>query len=191
VDFIIDEGPDTVNMQADSAATLQALGPQFAQQFPELAIELSPLETRLKSMMLKKIQAKQNQPPPPDPRIAAQGQVEQLKAAAGAHKVAEDNSLEWRKAMLSSLTSIEVARIAAKTDQDSSMMAARLEGILGLTQIAHDASQGAADRAHEATQNMTDRAHEAMQSDADRAHEQDMAAQQAAQAQQAPEQAAA
>jgi hypothetical protein len=42
VDFIIDEGPDTINMQADAAMTLQALGPQFAQQFPEIAIELSP-----------------------------------------------------------------------------------------------------------------------------------------------------
>ncbi|MCK1459151.1 hypothetical protein IVB34_12375 [Bradyrhizobium sp. 2] len=71
VDFIIDEGPDTINMQADAAATLQALGPQFAQMFPDLAIELSPMEARVKTLMLKKIQAKQSQPPPPDPAVLA------------------------------------------------------------------------------------------------------------------------
>jgi hypothetical protein len=100
VDFIIDEGPDTINMQADAAATLQALGPQFAQQFPDLAIELSPLETRVKSMMLKKIQAKQNQPPPPDPKDCSSGAGQATESRGWRAQVAEDNSLEWRKAML-------------------------------------------------------------------------------------------
>jgi hypothetical protein len=83
VDFIIDEGPDTINMQADNAATLQALGPQFSQQFPELAIELSPLQSTLKSKMLKKIEAAKAQPPPPDPKVLAlqeQAKLEQQKA---------------------------------------------------------------------------------------------------------------
>jgi hypothetical protein len=78
VDFIIDEGPDTINMQADAAATLQALGPQFSQQFPELAIELSPLESRVKTLMLKKIQAVQQAPPKPDPAVLAAQQKAQL-----------------------------------------------------------------------------------------------------------------
>ncbi len=78
VDFIIDEGPDTVNMQADAAATLQALGPQFAQQFPELAIELSSLDSRTKTTMLKKIQAAQQAPPKPDPAVLAAQQKAQL-----------------------------------------------------------------------------------------------------------------
>ncbi len=171
VDFIVDEGPDTINMQADAAATLQALGPQFVQANPEIALELSPLETRIKSLLLKKIQAKQSQPPPPDPRIAAQGQIAQLNAAAGAHKTAEDNSLEWRKAQLQALTSIEVARINAKVATESGALENHLEGVLGFTKMLHDASQNAADRTHEHIQNS-----------ADRAHEQDLAAQQAEQA---------
>ena len=167
VDIIIDEGPDAVNMQGDAMMVMQTLGPQFAQQFPDIALELSPLPNSVKKPMLDKIKQKQNTPPPPDPRVAAQGQIEQMKAAAGAHKVAEEKDLEWRKAMLSSLTSIEVARIAAKSDLDSSQMAAKLEGILGFTQMAHETIQGDADRTHEAVQN-----------DADRAHEQELAAQQ-------------
>src|SRR6185369_8771927 len=77
VDFIIDEGPDSINMQADSAMTLQNLGPQFAQQFPEIAIELSPIENRVKTKMLKKIQAAKNAPPPPDPKVLAAQQKAQ------------------------------------------------------------------------------------------------------------------
>jgi hypothetical protein len=83
VDFIVDEGPDTINMQADAAATLQALGPQFSQQFPEIALELSPLEATVKTKMLKKIEAAKAQPPPPDPKVLAmqeQAKLEQQKA---------------------------------------------------------------------------------------------------------------
>jgi hypothetical protein len=180
VDFIIDEGPDTINMQADAAATLQALGPQFAQNFPEIALELSPLEVRVKSQMLKKIQAKQSQPPPVDPKVAAQGQMKQMELQADGQKAMADNSLEWRKAQLQALTQIEVARITAKTDQDSGTLAAKLEGILGFAQLAHEQNENAQDRAHEAAQN-----------DADRRTQQVMAArQQAADAQQAAAQPA-
>lgn len=171
VDFIIDEGPDTINQQADSAATLQALGPQFMQEFPDIAVELSLLDPRTKSRMLKKIEAKQNQPPRPDPKAAATVQGKQMELAAKAHTTAEDNSLEWRKARLEALTKIEVARITAKASNDSSALAMQLEGALGFTQILHDATQADADRTHEHIQNS-----------ADRAHEQDLAAQQAEQA---------
>lgn len=89
VDFIIDEGPDTVNMQADAASTLQALGPQFAQQFPEIALELSPLESVTKTKMLKKIEQAKAQPPPPDPKVLAmqeQAKLEQQKAVQDAQQ---------------------------------------------------------------------------------------------------------
>jgi hypothetical protein len=93
VDFIIDEGPDTVNMQADAASTLQALGPQFAQQFPEIALELSPLESVTKTKMLKKIEQAKAQPPPPDPKVLAmqeQAKLEQQKAVVDAQQKAAE-----------------------------------------------------------------------------------------------------
>jgi len=93
VDFIIDEGPDTVNMQADAAATLQALGPQFAQQFPEIALELSSLESNTKTKMLKKIEQAKAQPPPPDPKVLAmkaQQELEQQKAVVDAQQKAAE-----------------------------------------------------------------------------------------------------
>lgn len=176
VDIIIDEGPDAVNLQGDSMMTLQALGPQFAQQFPDIAIELSSLPNSVKKPMLDKIQAKQNQPPPPDPKVQADAQLKNAQIQADMHTTAADNSLEWRKAQLVALTQIEVARIGAATDKDSSMLAARLEATLGFSQMASDHINAAQDRTHEAVQN-----------DADRQHEQGLAEQQAAQqAQQAP-----
>lgn len=80
VDIIIDEGPDTVNMQADNMMVLQTLGPQFAQEFPEIALELSPIANSIKKPMLDKIKAKQNQPPPPDPKVMALQAKAQLDA---------------------------------------------------------------------------------------------------------------
>jgi hypothetical protein len=157
VDIIIDEGPDTVNMQADNMMVLQTLGPQFAQNFPEIAIELSPLQNSVKKPMLEKIKAKQSAPPPVDPKVAAQGQLKQMELQADGQKTMADNSLEWRKAQLQALTAIEVARISAKTDQDSGTLAAKLEGILGFAQMAHEQNQNAQDRAHEAVQNDADR----------------------------------
>jgi len=77
---------------------------------------------------------------------------------------------------LQALTQIEVARIGAKTDQDSGSLAARLEAILGFAQMAHEQNESAQDRAHEAVQN-----------DADRQQQQTLAAQAANQ----PEGAAA
>jgi hypothetical protein len=176
VDIIIDEGPDAMNLAGDSMMVLQSLGPQFLQQFPEIALELSPLQGSVKKKMQDKIQQKQSQPPPPDPKIAAAAQAKQMDVQAKVHTNAADNSIEWRKAQLQALTQLEVARITAKTDMDSAGLAARLEAILGFGQMAHDHINAAQDRAHEAMQNQ-----------ADRSHEQDLAAQQAQQAAQQPQ----
>src|SRR6266576_1446057 len=86
VDFIIDEGQDAINMQADAFGVLQSLGPQFAQQFPEIAIELSPIEQVVKTKMLKKIQAAQQAPPRPDPSVMAAQQKAQLDAQVATDK---------------------------------------------------------------------------------------------------------
>src|SRR6266704_603464 len=86
VDFIIDEGQDAINMQADAFGVLQSLGPQFAQQFPEIAIELSPIEQVIKTKMLKKIQAAQQAPPRPDPSVMAAQQKAQLDAQVATDK---------------------------------------------------------------------------------------------------------
>jgi len=157
VDIIIDEGPDAVNMQGDAMMVLQSLGPQFAQNFPDIAIELSPLPQSVKKPMLDKIQAKQQQPPPPDQKAVAANQAKAAQIQSDERQTAADNSLEWRKAILQSLTQIEVARIGGKVDSDSSIVAAKLEAILGFAGMAHEATQNAQDRAHEAVQNDAER----------------------------------
>jgi hypothetical protein len=80
VDIIIDEGPDAVNMQGDSMMVLQSLGPQFMAQFPDIALELSPLPNSVKKPMLDKIKQKQEAPPPPDPKVMAMQAKAQLDA---------------------------------------------------------------------------------------------------------------
>ncbi|MBR0868922.1 cell envelope integrity protein TolA [Bradyrhizobium tropiciagri] len=104
VDIIIDEGPDAVNMQGDAMMILQSLGPQFLQQFPDIAIELSPLPNSVKKPMLDKINAKMNAPPPPDPKVMALQQKAQLEAqtaqredARAAAQAQQDMALQARQ----------------------------------------------------------------------------------------------
>lgn len=92
VDIIIDEGPDSVNMQGDSMMVLQSLGPQFLQQFPDLAIELSPLPNSVKKPMLDKIKAKQSAPPPPDPKVLAMQAKSQIDAQTAQREDAREDA---------------------------------------------------------------------------------------------------
>ena len=92
VDIILDEGPDAVNLQADNMLVLQSLGPQFAQQFPDIALELAPLSNSVKKPMLDKIKAKQNQPPPPDPKVMALQAKAQIDAQAAQREDARETA---------------------------------------------------------------------------------------------------
>lgn len=78
VDIIVDEGPDSINMQADNYATVQALGPAFAQENPDVVIELSPLDSKSKKTALERLEKKMNTPPPPDPKVKALADQAQL-----------------------------------------------------------------------------------------------------------------
>lgn len=72
VDIILDEAPDAVTMQGQSFEVLQALGPTFVERFPEIAVELSPLDSATK----KKIKDKTEQ-------AAQAAQPQQQLAMAG------------------------------------------------------------------------------------------------------------
>jgi hypothetical protein len=85
VDIIIDEGPDTINMQGDAMMVLQSLGPQFLQEFPEIALELSPIPASVKKPMLDRIEQKKNAPPPPDPKVMAMQAKAQIDQATAQH----------------------------------------------------------------------------------------------------------
>ena len=108
VDIIIDEGPDEVNMMADSYQVLQSLGPQFAQNFPEVALELAPLQHSVKKRMLDKIEQKQNQPPPPDPKIAFLQAQTQLKQ--------QDQQNDMQVAQAKARQDAETARMKAANE---------------------------------------------------------------------------
>jgi hypothetical protein len=123
VDIIIDEGPDTVNLQGDSLQVLQSLGPQFLQEFPEIAIQLAPLPASVKKPMIDKIQAKQNAPPPPDPKVMAinakaqlDQQTAQQDAALKAQEAQQDAAAQQQDMALKE-------QQAQRDDQRSAMQA--------------------------------------------------------------------
>ncbi|BBB99391.1 hypothetical protein [Bradyrhizobium elkanii] len=133
VDIIIDEGPDAVNMQGDAMMILQSLGPQFLQQFPDIAIELSPLPNSVKKPMLDKINAKMNAPPPPNPAVikaqidAQTAQREDQRAAVQQQQdmvmKARQQQMDERQAMMDAqiermkaANDIEIQRMKAAAD---------------------------------------------------------------------------
>jgi hypothetical protein len=167
VDIILDEGPDNINMQADAYDTLTVLARGGMQVPPELLLELSPLAGSVKKRAMDALE-KGRQPNP----VQQQGVMLELqgKQADNAKKIADARlsmaramsegqgqsgtdpasiELEWRKALLSSLTSLEVARIAAKTDADSAALDAKIETLLGLSGLANDQAMQMRDHAHQ------------------------------------------
>lgn len=118
VDIIIDEAPDAVNMQADSFMVLQSLGPQFAQQFPDIALELSPLAHSVKKPMLDKIRQMQQQPPP-NPQL----QVAQLKAQADAQKTQAQAQIDMAKVQAQA----QQAQVNAHVSQQQAAMDLELQ----------------------------------------------------------------
>lgn len=82
VDIILDEGPDTINMQADAYEAMRHMPPQLAAQFPEAWIELLPIEESVKKQMRDKLKA-----PNPMQEIALKGAM--AKVAGDEAKVGE------------------------------------------------------------------------------------------------------
>lgn len=84
VDIIIDEGPDTINMMADTYDALLALASSGAQVPPAVLIELSPgIDARTKKKVLGMIE--QAQQPGPAQQLAFEGEkakVEETRSKA-------------------------------------------------------------------------------------------------------------
>lgn len=119
VDFILDEGPDTINMQADAYGILQSLGPQFIQEFPDIAIDLAPLENSIKKKMLDKIKAQQSAPPKPDPKVQAmQAQVQLEMQSARAKLEIDHNSAQQKMALDAQHNAAQIQFMREKTAAD-------------------------------------------------------------------------
>jgi hypothetical protein len=167
VDIILDEGPDAINMQADAYETLSIMASKGQQMPPEVLIEMSALAGSVKKKILGMIEKAKNAPPNPIQQQAAMLELKGKEAEIGKtmSEIAVNHSkamqagqtqdtgaadnLEWQKALLSSITSIIVAKIGAKTDQESQMFEAQIEGLLHLSGLAHEQQTQLRDQAHE------------------------------------------
>jgi hypothetical protein len=171
VDIIIDEGPDAMNLQGDSMLVLQSLGPQFLQQFPEIALELSPLQNSVKKSMLDKIKQKQSAPPPPDPKVMAmqaKAQIDQQAAQQDAALKQQDAALKEQQAQrddqrasqqamadiqierIKAANAIEIERIQAQADIQIKRMEAAVNARLTASKHEQDMDIAADKAAYQA-----------------------------------------
>ncbi|NOV17876.1 hypothetical protein E5S70_17645 [Ensifer adhaerens] len=78
VDIIIDEGPDTINMQQDAYDTLSIMAQKGQQVPPQLLIELSPLAGKQKKKALDILSQAEQQQAQPDP-VQQAGQAAEIR----------------------------------------------------------------------------------------------------------------
>lgn len=84
VDIIIDEGPDTINMQQDAYDTLSIMATKGQNVPPQLLIELSPLQGKVKKKAMDILEQAQKQAQQPDPvaQAGAAAEIRQIETKA-------------------------------------------------------------------------------------------------------------
>jgi hypothetical protein len=153
VDIVIDEGPDTETVMGDVRDTLQAMAHNGVPVPPAVFIETSDLPAERKKKILSMMQQQ-------DPAAEAAKKLElegkdaenketQTRAMLNMAKAQSEGqpqgqadtsgkeALDWRKALLASLTSIEVAEINAGAKNDAQQTEHGLETALHLSDQAH------------------------------------------------------
>jgi len=84
VDIIIDEGPDTINMQQDAYDTLSIMATKGQNVPPQLLIELSPLQGNVKKKAMQILEKAQQQAAQPNPMVQAGMEAEVMETRASA-----------------------------------------------------------------------------------------------------------
>jgi hypothetical protein len=106
VEIIIDEGPDTINSQADTFDTILAMAAKGSQVPPQVIIQLSPLPSSLKKQLMETLE-KSQQPSPMDMQtiqlklqeIMSKIQVQQSQALLNQAKAASEGMTDGGPAM--------------------------------------------------------------------------------------------
>lgn len=147
VDIILDEAPDSVNMQGDSMMVLQSLGPAFAQANPEIVLELAPLQNSVKKQLLNKIQAAKSVPPPPDPKLMAmqaKAQIDEQKAQQDAELKARDQQMKEAQALRDDERARQQAEFDAQMERVKAENQIQIERMKAAAQIEIERIKAAA-----------------------------------------------
>ncbi|MCE5181663.1 MAG: hypothetical protein ABFE07_04610 [Armatimonadia bacterium] len=136
VDIIIDEGPDTINMQADAYDTLTIMAQKGQEVPPEVLIELSPLHGSVKKKimgMIEQAQQRAAQMPP---------QAQQAMQLEMAGKDAENKLTQAQTVK----TMAEAQNIGAGEDPRAAMMEASVRQQEGQIKLANTVAKAQADQ---------------------------------------------
>lgn len=118
VDIILDEGPDTVNMQADAFDTLSVLASKGAQVPPALLIELAPVQSSVKKKYLDEMKQKQGQPPPEVQAAQVQQQIDRESAQTKLQIDGEAQAAKLKQQREDNAAQIQLKRDIAAADAD-------------------------------------------------------------------------
>jgi hypothetical protein len=151
VDIIIDEGPDTINMQADAFDTLSLMASKGAQIPPQLLIEMSPLSSTAKKKYQQILQQAQQANAQNDPMKVKMAEVEANMKAKAAEMQADsqmkreqmqaDIQLEREKQQASIQMQREKNAQDMQTEHDKHQMTMQFEAFKANGQNAANSEQ--------------------------------------------------
>lgn len=167
-DVIVDDAPNSPNQKEQIWAIISSMLPLVGKVIPPeyilKALKYSPLPSSVVAELEEMAKA-------PNPEAQQQAAMNAKAAAAEIDKTLSEAALnkakamqaggeqgadpqvaaqmEWRKALLDALTKMEVARINAKSSNDSAQLDAQIEAFLGLTGMANEHIMQMRDLAHQ------------------------------------------
>jgi hypothetical protein len=171
-DIIVDDAPTSPNQKEQIWAIISSFMPLVGKVIPPeyilKALKYSPLPSTIVAE-LEQMAAAPNpaaQQAAADKAKMAAAQIDEVASKAMLNKAnaqkaavpqgdkpaADPNMqamLEWKKALLDSLTKIEVAKIGAKSQNDSDELSMQFEAVLGLAGLASDHAQQMRQLAHD------------------------------------------
>jgi hypothetical protein len=192
VDIILDEAQDSINLQAEAFEILKALGPTFVDKYPDIAVELSPLDSATKKKFRDKFeQAAQN----PQQQLLMAGEAAKVKDTEAASKLKEAQTVKtYIEAQVAPMEAMngeginvqpqdyepppeiqdaqaiaDIELTQAKTESErAKAFKTSQEGALAPQQLAADMHNAEADRHVNVHNAQADRQQDAQQANADR-----------------------
>jgi hypothetical protein len=165
VNFVLDEGPDEVNMMADAYDTLLALAQQGANIPPPVLIELAPLHNSVKRKLLAMVSQ-------PDPMKQQAAQVQIASEAARIDETKSKTALNMSKAQQTAQQSPATGIVERIMDRQHQQDAHNQKMAQGVMKIGADRVKAHYSAVSDAQKTQADAARQIMKLQADRIKQQ-------------------
>jgi hypothetical protein len=136
-DVIVDDQPVSPDRNMDVLKILSPYMGSFPPTVMLALLDLLPIPTSVKEKIrTASTEAMQSQQGKPDPKVQIAQTQAQTRAEADVEKARIASATDLKKAIIDAISKIEVAQIGARTDDNSTMVEAQLQALMGQGDMA-------------------------------------------------------